>query len=98
LALHFVVRSCIRNVAVPILVKQKLHKSQCSGTSDQRKKLKMVGRKDNTTPTWINNLQKNKNKKACKVSNPKIPIGLYIRDEYDCKRLIVDLLIFRMEM
>jgi hypothetical protein len=62
------------------------------------KKLKMVGRKDNATPAWRNKLQQNKNKKSCDVSNPKIPIGLYIRDEYDCKRLIVDLLIVRMDM
>jgi hypothetical protein len=48
----------------------------------------MVGRKDNTTPTWRNKLQQNKNNKACKLSNPKIPIGLYIQDEYDCKDLI----------
>jgi hypothetical protein len=58
----------------------------------------MVGRKDNATPTWRKKLQQNKNKKACEVSNPKIPSGLYIRDEYDCKRLIADLLIVQMEM
>jgi hypothetical protein len=88
-ALHFVVRSCARDDAVPILVKQKLRKSQRRWTTEQRKKPKMVGRKDNTTPTWRNKLQQNKNKKACEVSNPKIPIGLYIWDEYDCKGLII---------
>jgi hypothetical protein len=74
-ALRFVVRSCARNATVPILVKQKLCKSQRSWTTEQRKKPKMVGRKDNATPTWRKKLQQNKNKKAFEVSNPKIPIG-----------------------
>jgi len=74
----FVVRSCTRDVADPILVKQNLRKSQRSWIVKQRKKLKMVGRKDSATPTWRKKLQQNKNKKECEVSNPKIPMDLYI--------------------
>jgi hypothetical protein len=76
-----------------ILVKQKLRKSQRSGTTKQGKKQKMVGRKETATPTWRKKLQQNKNKKACEVSNPEIPVGLYIWDEYDCKGLDFRLII-----
>jgi hypothetical protein len=50
----------------------------------------MIGRKDKATPEWRNKLQQNKNKKSCEVPNPKILVGLYIWDEYDCKGLITD--------
>jgi hypothetical protein len=50
----------------------------------------MIGRKDNATPAWRNKLQQNMNKKACEAPNPKIPVSLYIWDEYDCKGLITD--------
>jgi hypothetical protein len=51
------------------------------------------GWKDNTTSTWRNKLQQNKNKKACEVSNPKIPIGLYIHFEYDCKKVLFEFVV-----
>jgi len=90
--LIFVVRRCARNVEIPILVKQKLRKSQRSWIAEQRKKLKMVGRNDNATPARIKKLKHNNKKKACEVSNPKISFGLYIQDEYDYKGLIVNCL------
>jgi hypothetical protein len=63
------------------------------------------GWKDNRTPAWRKKLQQNKNKKAFEVSNPKIQIGLYIRFEYDCKKVVVEVVfvvdlrrVFQMEM
>jgi hypothetical protein len=64
-------------------------KPQRSWTTEQGRKQKMVGKKDNATPTRRKKLQQNKNKKACEVSNQKIPISLYIRDVYDCKGLLL---------
>jgi hypothetical protein len=87
-SLDFVVRSCTRDDVVPILVKQKLRKSQRRRKTEQGKKPKMVGRKDSETPTWRKKLQQNKNKKSCEVPNPEIPVGLYRWHEYDCKGLI----------
>jgi hypothetical protein len=53
----FLIRSCARKTTVPILVKHKLCKPQRSWTTEQGRKQKMVGKKDNATPTRRKKLQ-----------------------------------------